>query len=110
MYSHNGSDAAGQAVAHSTSSGWSIKMTVSHLKPLPAGQFYECWYAGPGSTASDPRLITAGTFVVNSSGDATVQMWSAADPRKFPTMQITQEAPGDAGQHGEVILSGTARA
>jgi hypothetical protein len=35
-------------------------------------------------------------------------MWSAADPRSFPTMQITAEQPGDAGQHGQVILSGHA--
>jgi hypothetical protein len=40
----------------------------------------------------------------------TMQMWSAADPRRFPTMEITKESPGDAGQHGEVILSGTAQA
>jgi hypothetical protein len=36
-------------------------------------------------------------------------MWSAADPSTFATMQITAEQAGDAAQHGQVILSGTAR-
>ena len=38
-----------------------------------------------------------------------MQMWSAADPRGFPIMQITAEQAGDAAQHGQVILSGTAQ-
>jgi hypothetical protein len=42
-------------------------------------------------------------------GSATVQMWSAADPHSFPVMQITIEQPGDAGQHGQILLSGTAQ-
>ena len=110
MHAQNGSSAAGQARAHQTGSGWSISMTVSHLKRLPAGQFYECWYASRDSTPGDLKLITAGTFTVGASGSATVQMWSAADPKQFPTMQITEETAGDASQHGTVILSGTARA
>ena len=36
-------------------------------------------------------------------------MWSAANPQVFKTMQMTAERPGDAGQHGQVILTGTAR-
>ena len=36
-------------------------------------------------------------------------MWSAADPTKFKVMQITAERPGDASQHGQVVLSGTAQ-
>jgi hypothetical protein len=38
-----------------------------------------------------------------------VSMWTAADPRQFRTMEITAESPGDASQHGRVILSGVAR-
>ena len=101
--------ASGEAVAHQNSDGWSIQLTVRHLPPLPAGSFYECWYAGPGNAPGHPRLITAGTFTVGTDGTATVQMWSAADPRAFATMQITAEQPGDAAQHGTIILSGTAR-
>jgi anti-sigma-K factor RskA len=104
-----GGAASGSAVAHHTSDGWSIQLNVSHLKPLPSGQFYECWYAGPGNRPGHPDLITAGTFTVGASGSASVQMWSAADPQSFPDMQITAERPGDAGQHGQVILSGVAR-
>lgn len=100
--------ASGQAVARQMADGWSIQMTVHDLKPLEPGRFYECWYAGPASRPGHPNLITAGTFTVGPSGTATVQMWSAANPRTFPTMQITAEQPGDAGQHGQVILTGTA--
>ena len=35
---------------------------------------------------------------------------SAADPHVFKTMEITAERPGDARQHGQVILIGQARA
>ena len=102
-----GQAASGQAVAHQADGGWSIQLTVAHLPDLGPGRFYECWYAGPGSRPGHPRLITAGTFTVGRSGTATVQMWSAADPRTFPVMQITAEAAGDGGQHGHVILTGT---
>jgi Anti-sigma-K factor rskA len=101
--------ASGEAVAHQTADGWSIQLTAHDLKPLGPGRFYECWYAGPGSRPGHPDLITAGTFTVGPSGTATVQMWSAADPRTFPTMQVTAEQPGDAGQHGQVVLTGTVR-
>jgi anti-sigma-K factor RskA len=101
--------ASGQAVAQQASDGWSIRLTVQHLPALPAGSFYECWYAGPGNAPGHPELITAGTFTVGSDGGASVQMWSAADPRTFATMQITAERPGDATQHGAVILSGDAQ-
>jgi anti-sigma-K factor RskA len=100
--------ASGEAVAHQTADGWSIQLTVHDLKPQGPGRFYECWYAGPGNQPGHPDLITAGTFTVGPSGTATVQMWSAADPRTFPTMQITAEQAGDAGQHGQIILAGTA--
>jgi anti-sigma-K factor RskA len=100
--------ASGEAVAHQTADGWSIQLTVHDLKPAAPGRFYECWYAGPGNQPGHPDLITAGTFTVGPSGTATVQMWSAADPRTFPTMQITAEQAGDAAQQGQVILTGTA--
>lgn len=99
---------SGQAVAHQTGDGWSIQLTVQDLPALPADSFYECWYAAPGSGPGHPDLITAGTFTVGAGGDATVQMWSAADPRQYPTMEITAERSGDAAQHGAIILSGVA--
>ena len=107
LHAPAGNAASGDVTARHNADGWSIQLTVRHLKPLPPGSFYECWYAGPGNQPGHPSLITAGTFVVDSSGNATVQMSSAADPRSFPTMQITAERAGDATQHGPVILSGT---
>jgi Anti-sigma-K factor rskA/Putative zinc-finger len=109
MHARNGSTASGQATAHHTTDGWSIQLTARHLRRLGPNQFYECWYASKNSTASHPKLITAGSFTAGASGSVNVQMWSAADPRDFPTMQITVESAGDASQHGMVILSGTAR-
>ena len=101
---------SGHATVVHTDNGWSIKLTVAHLPPLGPGQFYECWYAGPANRAGHPELITAGTFIVGHSGTGSFTMWSAANPQVFKTMQITAEQAGDAGQHGRVILTGTARA
>jgi anti-sigma-K factor RskA len=108
LHSSAGQAAAGQAVAHQADGGWSIQLTVRHLPDLGPGRFYECWYAGPGSRPGHPDLITAGTFTVGPSGTATMHMWSAADPRTFPTMQISAEAAGDGGRHGPIVLAGTA--
>ncbi len=108
LHATNGTTATGQAVAHHTSDGWSIQLTVRNLKPLPSGDFYECWYASPANRPGHPDLISAGTFVVGASGTVTVQMWSAANPATFPTMEITIEQPGNATQHGQVLLSGYA--
>jgi anti-sigma-K factor RskA len=94
------------ATARQTSGGWMVKLTVENLPKLRSGQFYECWYAGPDNRPGHAQLITAGTF---DSSNGTVTMWSAADPAKFPTIQITIEQAGDAGQHGQVILQGRAR-
>jgi anti-sigma-K factor RskA len=105
----SGGAASADATAQQTADGWSIRLTAQHLKPLPSGSFYECWYAGSDNGSGQPDLIPAGTFTVDSHGDATVQMWSVADPRSFPTMQITAERVGDATQQGAIILTGSAR-
>jgi len=101
---------SGLATARHTEGGFEIRLTVKDLPVQGPGQFYECWYAGPNNRPGHPELITAGTFVVNGSGSQTLNMWSAADPAKFKIMQITLEQPGNASQHGKVILSGTAEA
>jgi anti-sigma-K factor RskA len=108
LHAAAGSAASGQATARHTQFGWSIHLTVSHLPPLGPGQFYECWYAGPGNRPGHPKLIAAGTFKVGRTGGASVNMWSAVNLQVFQTMQISAERPGDAGQHGRVILTGTA--
>jgi anti-sigma-K factor RskA len=98
---------SGQVVARETSTGWSIQLTVAHLADLGPGRFYECWWIGAGNRSGRSVMITAGTFTVGSSGTATVQMTSAANPDTFRIMQITVQTPEDAGQHGQVILAGT---
>ncbi len=109
LHPPSGGTASGQATAHQTADGWSIQLTVHGLQNLGPDRFYECWYAGPGSRPGHPVLITAGTFTIGRSGSASMQMWSAADPRTFPTMQITAGRVGDDGPRGPIILSGTVR-
>jgi hypothetical protein len=101
--------ASGTATVRHHDGGWEIQLTVDRLPALRPGQFYECWYEGAGNRPGHPDLITAGTFVVDHSGNGTFTMWSAANPAKFQTMQITAQQPGDTSQPGAVLLSGTAR-
>jgi anti-sigma-K factor RskA len=108
LRSASGSAASGQAVVRQTGSGWSIQLTVSHLTDLGSGQVYECWWVGPGNRPGHPVSLPAGSFTVGSSGTATVQMGSGADPDTFPTMEITKATPGRAGQPGQVVLAGIA--
>lgn len=107
LTAQDGGTASGTATARQATGGWSIRLTVHNLQKLRAGQFYECWYAGPADRPGHRQLITAGTFTVNGGGSETVTMWSAADPRRYRIMKITAESPGDAGQHGTVVLKGT---
>jgi anti-sigma-K factor RskA len=109
LHAASGGTSSGQAIVRHTADGWSVQLTAHRLPALGPGQFYECWYAGPGNRAGHPELVTAGTFTVGRNGSATVQMWTAADPGTFPTVQITAERASDAGQHGTIILSGSAR-
>jgi hypothetical protein len=46
---------------------------------------------------------------VGHAGSQTLTMWSAADPAKFRTMQITAERADSGGQYGIPILTGTAQ-
>jgi anti-sigma-K factor RskA len=93
---------SGQTVETQTSNGWSVHLTVAHLPKLTSGQAYECWWSGPGN-----KLSSAGTFTVGSSGTASVQMQTAANPDDYPTVQITIENAGQANQLGRVVLTGT---
>jgi Anti-sigma-K factor rskA/Putative zinc-finger len=100
--------ASGRAVATQAGGGWSVQLTVARLPDLGPGRFYECWWTGPGNRPGHPVLISAGTFTVGRSGTATAQMWTAANPGTFQHMQVTAQAPANTGQHGQIILSGTA--
>jgi hypothetical protein len=78
------------------------------LKVLPGNQVYECWYAASGSTKLHPLLVSGGTFVVDTTGSATVTMTIGVDPRQFRTMEITAESPGNGALQGAVLLTGQA--
>ena len=105
MRSGPGLAASGQAVVRQTGSGWSVQLTVSHLADLGPDRFYECWWVGPGNRPGHPVLVTAGSFTVGRSGTATVQMWTAADPDTFSTVQITAGTSASTSE-GQVVLAG----
>ena len=102
-----GQHGSAMAAARDVTGGYAIQLTVKNLPKLRNGQFYECWYAGQNNRPGNPELITAGTF---AASNGTFNMWSAADPAKFKTMQITVEQAGNASQPGKIILSGIAQA
>ena len=108
LHSRSAQHVSGQAVVTHTDSGWSIQLTVDHLADLGKGGFYECWWVGPGNQPGHPDLISAGTFMVGPSGNATAHMWTAADPETYKAMQITAETTAGTGQPGPVVLTGTA--
>jgi RNA polymerase sigma-70 factor, ECF subfamily len=109
LHATSGAAASGLATARKLPGGWSIKLSVYGLSQLAPGEFYECWFAGAGTTTSHPDMISAGTFSLGTTGPAAVSMWSAADPRQFRTLEITAESTSDDGQPGRVILRGRAR-
>jgi anti-sigma-K factor RskA len=96
---------SGTAVARDVHGGYEIQLTVKDLPELAQGQFYECWYQGPASSAGQ-QLVSGGTF---STGNGTVTMLTAAPPGEFRVMEITVEQPGAGNQHGTVIASGSAQ-
>jgi hypothetical protein len=106
LHAQPGQTGSATATVRYAHGGSEVQLTVKDLNKLGPDQFYECWYAGPANRPGHPDLITAGTF---AGGNGTFSMWTAADPDRYKIMQITAEQPGKVGQHGKVILSGTAR-
>jgi anti-sigma-K factor RskA len=100
------SAASGSATARQDSSGsWNITLTVRHLKDVGPERWYECWYV-----SRDGQAVSAGTFVVPSSGNGTFPMTSSADPRDFQSMEITiQPASKDGALGHPIVLSGSAK-
>ncbi len=99
--------ATARATARQVGESWTFDLTVHGLKPLPGNDFYECWWAAPGSTQLHPLLATGGSFVVGKSGSATVTMTTGVDPtQQFRTMEITAESPGNGAVHGVPLLIG----
>ena len=98
--------ATGRATARQVGESWTFELVVHGLKPLSGNDFYECWWAGPGSTKVHPILATGGSFVVGSSGSTTLTMTTGVDPHQFRTMEITAESPGNGAVHGVPLLIG----
>jgi anti-sigma-K factor RskA len=108
LHSGLGQAASGQAIVLLADNGSSIQLTVAHLPALGPDKFYECWWIGPGNRPGHLDVDNAGSFIVGRSGTATVQMWSAANPDAYPTMEITVGTSASTGPQGPAILVGTA--
>jgi hypothetical protein len=106
LHSATGLPASASGTVRQADSGWSVQLTAVHLPEPGSGQFYQCWWVGPGNRPGHPRLVSAGTFTVGTTGTASVQMWTAADPDDFPTVEITLDSAARPGQPGQVVLSG----
>jgi hypothetical protein len=99
--------ASGTATARKGASGsWNVTVSVHHLKSLRGRSWYECWYVSQDGR----QALSAGTFLVPSSGSGTFTMTSAADPEEFEAMEITVQSPsGDGALQHTVILRGNAQ-
>ena len=96
---------SGSATARQDPSGsWNITLTVRHLKDVGPKRWYECWYI-----SRDGHAVSAGTFVVPSSGNGTFPMTSSADPREFQSMEITIQSRGNGARQRPIVLSGSAK-
>ena len=107
LHSGTGLSASASGTIRHADSGWSVQLTAVHLPEPGSGQFYQCWWVGPGNGPGHPRLVGAGTFTVGPSGSATVQLWTAANPDAFSTIEITLDSAARPGLPGQVVLSGT---
>jgi anti-sigma-K factor RskA len=107
LHSGTGLSASASGTTRQADGGWSVQLTALHLPEPGPGQFYQCWWVGPGNRPGNPSLVSAGTFTVGPSGTASIQMWTAADPDDFPEVEITLDSAAQPGQPGRVVLSGT---
>ena len=106
LHPGTGLSASASGTLRQADTGWSVQLTAVHLPEPGSGQFYQCWWVGPGNRAGHPRLVSAGTFTVGPSGTAAVQLWTAANPDDFPAIEITLDSAARPGQPGRVVLSG----
>ncbi len=106
----NGGAARGEAVGENTDNGWSVRLTVSGLPPIPDDKgHYECWYVGTDDSASHPDAVSAGSFEIPPGGtSADVRMWTVWDLQANPGshMIVTLEPDNDPARTGPVVLSG----
>jgi len=94
--------ASGEAEFRDTPSGFQIDLDVRGLAPSAAGTYYQAWLKN-----TDGNLVTIGTFHAREGGEDIV-LWSAVDPRGYPTLTVTRQLEGaGADSSGQVVLTGT---
>lgn len=97
----------GNATVYHESASFKIVLHLHQLAATHPGQSYGLSYIGPQSRQGKPTVITVGSFTVGSSGLANPTMWSAANPAKYRTMEITIDT-GSGTAPGKEILVGHA--
>jgi anti-sigma factor RsiW len=68
-----------------------VELRSSTLPKLPASQYYELWFVGPGDAPGAPNRVSAGTFHPDSRGRVVARFFAAANPRKLPVIAVTRE-------------------
>ena len=82
-----------------------IDFRSDELPILPAGEYYELWFVGPGDRPGRPNRISAGTFHPDAEGRSDVRFTAAVDPAKYPELAVTAEpGDGDPAPSGPDIL------
>lgn len=90
--------------------GITVELVVAGLAAPPAGSFYECWYVGEEDSDARPARLSAGTFTLAGTGPTTVRMTTAADPARYPRIEVTLEPDdGDPRRTGPVVLRSVPR-
>ena len=82
--------------------GREVELHIEQLRdPRPNG-IYELWFV----SADDPeRRVSAGTFHPDENGRGTVRLLAAAEPDRYPRLEVTLEPPdGDPRRQGPVVL------
>lgn len=101
--------ASGLAQLRRSPQGVLIELDVRKLAPSQPGAYYECWYVAADEVPGRPARVSAGTFLVPASGRAAVHMVTAADPRRFPLIEVTVESDGGDPGAGPAVLRSTPR-
>lgn len=83
-----------------------VELQTDDLAILPKGEFYEVWFVGPGDRPEAPDRISAGTFHPDDAGRSDIVLTAAADPKLYPTIEVSAETGGDTpGELGPVVLT-----
>ncbi len=83
-----------------------VEVKSDTVPSIPEGTYYELWFVGPGDSPKTPKnRISAGTWPPDEREITDVRFLIAADPEKFPDIEVTREPPdGDPRPSGRVVL------